>query len=159
MFSILSKKWVCFPRLPRSSLKWGLKRIAREEGVEAEQEGGRHQEDKLNDFRADGEFSKRRRTRKPGTVQDAVGEEQQTPCFTMEPVPCSPGLPFQVTVEPGVATVITRKQANSAERGPPCSPWHATPEGQRQAERGGAVLAAPSRGHGGHGPRQQRAER
>lgn len=32
--------------------KWGLKRDV-EKGIEAEQEGDDHQEDKLNDFRAD----------------------------------------------------------------------------------------------------------
>lgn len=73
---------------------------------------------------------------------------------------CSPGLPFQVTVEPGVGDGHHEgKQSEfSKARATMARDTHGSPKEQRQAERGG-LYSLPPAGARRHGPRQQRAER
>lgn len=149
------------PQAPQILLKMGVEEDV-EKRVEAGRERANDQEDKLDDLGADeGEVQQGgKRQEGHGAVKDTVGEEQQGDVLHHRAVPDVLQVSLlQVAVELGVgdghheeAKGVEQDQRDHVARGA------GRPEGQRQAERGGAVLAAAQQGHRGDGQRQHRAQ-
>lgn len=147
---------------PQVLLKVGVEEDV-EEGVETGRERADDQEDELGDLGTqEGEVQQGGEGQEGhGAVEDAVGEEQQGDVLHHGAVPGVLRVPLlQAAVEPGVghghheeAQRVEQDQRDHVARGA------GLPEGQRQAERRGAVLAAAQQRHRGHRQRQPRAQR